>query len=52
MEHLVAVGGVLAIATFVTGLVLPLTTRRTRGVDAGAVTDHEQVLAAELAAGR
>jgi hypothetical protein len=48
VENLIAVIVVLAVATFATGLLLPLTTRTARDDSAG----REAELAAELAAGR
>lgn len=48
MEHLIAVVVLLAVATFATGLLLPLTTRTSRDDQAR----REAQLQAELAAGR
>lgn len=45
MEHLMAVMAVLGIATFVTGLLLPLATRR----DQASTAEREETLAAEVA---
>ena len=45
MEHLIAVAAVLAIATAVTGLLLPLTTRRNETTRA----EREESLSSEAA---
>ncbi len=50
MDGLLAVAVVLAVATFVTGLLLPLTSRGTR--DDARHTDRDAALAAELGASR
>lgn len=47
MEHLLAVAAVLAVATFATGLLLPLTAPRRR--DRDAEEEREATLRAELA---
>ena len=50
MEAFIAVGALLAIATFVTGLLLPLAARRNATPE--ALARREAALRAELAAGR
>jgi hypothetical protein len=47
MEHLLVVAATLAIATFVTGLLLPILTRRS-----GSSEERDRQLADELAASR